>query len=54
MKKVCCSRKCASNYFAKPITEEQKQKISLANTGRKHTEEAKRKMSEAKKRNKTD
>ena len=54
MKKVCCSRKCATNYFAKPITEEQKQKISLANKGRKHTEEAKRKMSEAKKRNKTD
>lgn len=48
-KKVCCSRKCASNYFAKPITEEQKQKISLANKGRKHTEEAKRKMSETKK-----
>ena len=54
-KKVCCSRKCASNYFAKPMTEEQKQKISLANKGRKHTEETKKKISEAvKKRNKTD
>lgn len=49
-KKVCCSRKCASNYFAKPIMEEQKQKISLANKGRKHTEEAKRKMSETRKK----
>ena len=54
-KKVCCSRKCASNYFAKPMTEEQKQKLSIAHKGKKHTEETKKKISEAaKKRNKTD
>lgn len=54
MKKVCCSRKCASNYFAKPMTEEQKQKLSIVHKGRKHTEETKKKISEAaKKRNKT-
>ena len=48
-KKVCCSRKCASNYFAKPMTEEQKQKLSIAKTGKKHTEETKKKISEPKK-----
>ena len=55
MKKVCCSRNCAANYFAKPMSEEQKQKLSIAKTGKKHTEETKKKISEAaKKRNKTD
>ena len=49
MKKVCCSRKCASNYFAKPMTEEQKQKLSIAKTGKKLSEETKKKISETKK-----
>ena len=48
-KKVCCSRKCASNYFAKPMTEEQKQKLSIAKTGKKLSEETKKKISGTKK-----
>jgi len=37
------------NRLGIPCSEEAKAKISLANTGRKHTEEAKKKMSEAQK-----